>query len=173
MPIIMGIGDVIAIRGKGVISSLISQFSGIVSHVGLVTTSGFDYDTIQVTQALDQVRTLSLAKTLSTAKSGYCLHNPNLTAAQRQSIANYALSRVGEKYAYSNILWQAFKQVTNNPKWTEYFDENPKHGVICSELVALGYMQANVPFDVSPNDITPANILDYYLHQHYMVQPLG
>ena len=140
------------------------------SHVGLVTATGPDYNHILVTQALSTVKTLTLNETLANAKFGYCLHNNAISPTDRFIIANYALSRVGQSYPYSNIFWQAMKQLTGNPKWTEYLDSDREE--ICSELVAISYLKANLDFNVSPRDCTPTNCLDYAIANKWLVQPL-
>lgn len=174
---IISTGDVIAIKGRGVISNLISKFSGTVSHVGLVTgrSCGIeycpDYNHINVTQALSTVKTLSLTTTMANAQFGYCLHSNSIPVEARKIMADYALSRLGQAYPYSNLFWQSMKQITGNPKWTEYLDSDREE--ICSELVAIAYLKAGYDFGVSPRDCTPTNCLDFALKQlDWLVQPL-
>jgi len=169
MPVIE-IGDVIAILGRGWISGLISSFSGPVSHVGVVTCNGPDYDNILVTQAMSTVQTITLADTLANAKYGYCLHNNDLTGEARDKIANYAIGQVGNKYPYSNIFFQMLKQVTGNPKWTEFMDKSKEE--ICSELVAYSYLEAGLDFGVSPRDCTPSDCFNHALNWGWLIQKL-
>ncbi len=168
----IALGDVVAIRGQGIISALISASSGMISHVGIVTAIGDDYEAVQVTQALDCVKTLSLAETLSHAKFGYCLHSDAIVDLDRAKLVCYALSRLGQTYPYANILWQFMKQVTGNPKWTEYADSDTKE--ICSELVADSYLQIGLDFGISPRDATPSDLMGYALDHHppWWVWPL-
>ena len=155
----IALGDVIAIRGKGLLSTLISGVSGIVSHVGIVTATGDNYADIDVTQALEKVSTLSLVQTLAHAKFGYCLHCNDLAYGDRVTIATYALSRLGKAYPYSNLAWQLMKQVTGNPKWTEYLDSDTNE--ICSELASDAYMKVGRDFGVAPRDCTPSDCFRY------------
>lgn len=164
-------GDVIGLMGRGPISSLIASFTGPISHVGIVSRGGSDYGSIEVTQALSTVKTLSLAETLAHAKYGYCLHGNNVGQDARNIIVGQALMLVGSKYAYGNLFWQMLKQVTGKDKFTEYMDDD--HEVICSELVALCYLKAGLDFGVSPRDCTPTDCLHYALRTAgWLTQPL-
>src|ERR1700722_9046412 len=164
-------GDIIAIKGNGIVSGLIAHFSrGPISHVGLVTCSGPDYDSILVTQSLDTIKTITLAETMASSKYGYCLHSNIIDGDSRLKISNYALAQLGHVYPYSNIFWQLIKAITGNAKYTEYLDKPRSVMEICSELVAYSYLEAGLDFTISPQDITPSDIFHYALINNWLVQ---
>lgn len=159
-------GDVIAVMGKGLLSKMISKLTGPVSHVGIVTGRNcsvgkcMNYNHINVTQALDKgITTITLASTLLNAEHGYCLQRDGISDDDRAKMAKYALSLTGTGYAYTNLFWQAVKQITGKPQWTEYFDSDKDD--ICSELVALAYLHVGLDFGVSPRDCTPSDCYNY------------
>lgn len=167
------IGDIIALRGKGIIANLISRASGLVSHIGVVTKApSLDYSLIDVTQAVrGGVITMNLAETLAHAQFGYCLHSKELDTVTRAIIGANAELQIGQGYAYANIFWQAIKSMTGHSKWTEYMSD--EQGVVCSELAAYAYLKAGLDFNVPPRDCTPTDILHYAMaSEQWLVQPL-
>jgi hypothetical protein len=177
MALIIQDGDVFAELGGSVESWLISKLTGAVSHVGIFSgrTCGdpacYDYEHILVTQALAHgITTIALAESVATARYAYCLHAPDISAADRQKMAEYARKMVGTGYAFGNLFWQAVKQITGDPKWTEFMDADGTE--ICSQFAALDYLTVDRDFGLSPRDCTPTDCLNYALANKWAVQPI-
>ena len=166
-------GDVMAIRGKGLLSHLICDFTGPVSHVGMVgSVSKPTRDGITVIQALTKVEALSLADSIADAKYAYILHALNLTDTQRAALLKFALGKIGVAYDYADLLWQAFDKTFRTHWFTEHWASRGKE--ICSEFVAQGYAQIKLNFGVADRDATPSDIYDFALANgaKYQVIPL-
>lgn len=177
MSLIIDTADIIAVRGKGLLSAGIAALTGPISHIGGVTSFSCghrgctDFDHVMVTQALSTIKTVSLKETLAACEYGYVLHCKSLTDDQREAIAAWVLKQVGTPYPVSNLFWQAAKQITSNPKFTEYMDRD--HEEICSQLWALGYLEAaSMDFGESPRDIDPTDVFHYAMGSaDWVVQP--
>lgn len=161
----MNAGDVIAIRGKGILSDAIADLTGEVSHVGLVTGDGM------VTQALSHgIVTISLAQTLADAKAGYCLSDPNLAEEDRGKLVAWALTKIGTPYAFNNLALELLDIIDRTEKWNIFLDSDKEE--ICSEFVALAYLSIGRDFGVSPRVCTPSQCLNYALSNGWGVESL-
>jgi hypothetical protein len=150
------VGDIVAVKGTGIFSRLIRDFSGPISHVGLITDLKPN-----VTQALIRVETISLADTIAKVSYAYILHPKTRLISERMLIANYALARVGEDYDVPDLLWQALDCINHTTYFCDHLASPRK--VICSELVANAYGTLGLTFGISRRSATPTEIFNYTL----------
>jgi hypothetical protein len=155
------IGDVIAIRGSGLVSNLICDFTGVISHVGMATRKGASADEIEVTQARTTVETLTLAETIAGARYAYALHALDLSGYERQYLRGEVLNKRGVGYDYLDLLWQAADKTFRTDWFTEQLHSGGQE--ICSELVGQAYAAIGRNFAVPAADATPSDLFDYAL----------
>lgn len=155
-------GDIIAIRGKRLLSRLIEDFSGVISHVGMVTRAAPDVKWTQVTQALmPTVTTLTLTETLAHAAYAYAIQPLKIPDSDLDAIVAYVKSREGVRYDYRDLAWQAADKVFRTDWFTEHLASDELD--ICSELVAFAYGTRGYTFDVPRRVASPTQIFDYAL----------
>ena len=156
-------GDIIAVQGVGWLSDHIRSLTGNgpVSHVGIVTaTEPF----IQVAQALDRVRVLSIEEMLddATIAKMWLLKSP-LTVEQRNVACRNALKHVGDSYAYWNIMMQAADSEFGTEWFTEHLAETKRE--ICSEVT----MMVEPSIGLIPKDATPNDIWGWWQTEHWPI----
>jgi len=154
--------DIVAIRGNSLLSHLICDFTGAISHVGLCTgVLSPTLTGIRVTQALSCVKTLTLADTIAQASYAYILHALTLTLAERNAIVAAALAKIGESYDYTDLAWQAMDKTFNTDWFTSHWAS--RSSVICSEFDGRCYETVGLNFGVPDRDVTPVDIFDFAL----------
>jgi len=161
-------GDIVAIRGARLLSRLIEDFSGPISHVGMVTSidtqivNRIPCQRPMVTQALmPKVATLSLEETVAKAQYAYALQSAQIPLDDLQAIADYVKSREGVSYDRRDLAWQACDRIFHTEWFTIHLASDELD--ICSELVAFGYGIKGYTFNVPRRVATPTEIFDYAL----------
>lgn len=143
-------GDIIGVQGGDEFSDMIRAATGHgpLSHIAIVTAT---VPFVQVTEALTRVVVRSWETRLAEAKHLWVLKSP-LSDGDRAEACRRILSRVGQDYGYSNIIWQGLDALTASRWFTEHL-VNIKHDVICSELAAIGESKLGLRAEsASPND---------------------
>ncbi len=166
-------GDVMAIRGSGLLSNLICDMTGPISHVGIVGAAPVpDPRRIEVIQALTKVEQVPLADSIANAHYAYILHALTLTDDQRAALVNWAQGKLGTAYDYADLLWQACDKIGRTDWFTQHWASRDKE--ICSELVAQDYSHIGFNFGVADRTATPVDIYDFALANgaKYQIIPL-
>jgi len=157
-------GDVMAIRGSSLLSNLICDITGPISHVGMVLDVARPVpDAITVIQALAEIESLTLAESIADARYAYILHALDLSDDERARICASARAKLGVSYDYLDLLWQANDKLFRTDWFTEHL-HSPRQE-ICSEFVAQDYAAIGRTFGVPADDATPVDIFEFALAQ--------
>ena len=149
-----------AIRGSSLLSNLICDFTGPVSHVGLVIeVQAAALDSITIIQALARIEDKTLTESIADSRYAYILHALDLTADERKFICASAMSKLGVAYDYLDLVWQAADKIFRTDSFTERLHSPRKE--ICSEFVADDYAKVGRLFGVAPDDAAPADIFNF------------
>ncbi|MDQ0976604.1 hypothetical protein QFZ31_006656 [Neobacillus niacini] len=136
----MKAGDIIFVRGTGIISRLVRFFDkGKFSHVAIAVS-----DT-HVIEADWYMR----SNIVEFHYEDYEIVSLNLTDNQRQHIPLTAIKYEGKMYDYIQVLGYIFKSRLNNPRH-----------LICSELVYNILSEVGYINDASLRDITPNELYE-------------
>lgn len=154
-------GDILAIRGRGLISEGILKATGnTVSHVGMFLDN--DPDPI-ITEALYRVITHKLSVALENCDAAFLIHDKNLSDLARENLTAKAESFSAESYNYFDIGLQLLDALTQSRVFTTHLMWG--RWPICSYLVSAAYEEAlALDFGVSPKSCTPNDIYSFALN---------
>lgn len=146
----MKAGDLIFVRGKGPVSSVIRWFDGgrEFTHVAMAVSSNF----IIESQYLVNTRIVPLKATYD----DYEIVPLHLSPKQRQDVIGEAHTLIGSHYDYSLIFWLAIKRLFNLKKGSPW---NNAKRLICSELISrvlynVGYIDDfELLHELTPNQL--------------------
>lgn len=149
------VGDILAIQGTGWFSDAIRKATGggPYSHVGIITATT---PVVQVTEALERVRTRVLTDSIKDAAHAWILHPPHFTDTDRIKAVVTALSYSTDEYGWWDIAMQGMDSRLKTKWFTSHFAETKYP--ICSMLAAL----CDDEFDLDPKSVTPNDF--YNLH---------
>lgn len=141
-------GDILFVRGKGIISDLVRFFdNGEFSHVAMAVTNC----------SIIEAQYFTKSRITSVYFDDYEIVRLNLSEKQRQEVINISPSLVGKWYDYIQILSYILKGNFNNP-----------NHLICSEIIARILFLIGRVSDEQHNWIKnykPNQLYDYLLRE--------
>jgi hypothetical protein len=161
-------GDIVFVRGSGLISRAIRLFSRrigesrtMVNHVGLITTPG-SILTAEITEARTRVRTRRLVDAYGLRGDSIAIYRArNLSHCDRATIAREALLRYQNlPYGWAKIVLHALDGLLNGIYLFRRLAFLPNRP-ICSQLVASAYELAGFDFGVPAFAAQPDDIWDF------------
>lgn len=148
-------GDILAVQGDGWFSDAIRKCTGNgpYSHIGVITATA---PIMQVTEALERVKTRPLSESIKDTRHAWILHPPYKTDTDRIITVMKALSYSADNYGWWDIAMQGLDSETRTRWFTNHFAETK--WPICSMLAALADPAWKLdPKSVTPNDFAKLN----------------
>lgn len=151
----MRIGDILAVRGKGLISkAILLATGGPVSHVGLVVGE----DPVLVMEALSRVVTRPLVESIGGAEGVWVLR-PKLERERLRNIVRRACAWSAARYGYGKIVLHLMDSLLGTDKVTQKLARTRRP--ICSWHVAQAFASEGLHFGEPARGVTPAEIFAF------------